>query len=152
MFGRNRRSELADAAAVYATQLIEDEAVRQRTLAAIAVALAARRRAMQNTGLTGLARRLATDDVLRRQLAETVDQLRSAQRRARREQSHRLRNTLVVAGLGAAVAVATMPGLRKSLLTCVRGGEEPTGAAPSTVWEPSTNAEPAPEPAAPSPS
>src|SRR5262245_48153171 len=96
MFGRNRKSEIVDTAAGYATQLIEDEAVRQRTIAAIAAALAARKRAMQNTGLTGLARRLATDDVLRQQLMDALDQIRSAQRRAERRQSRKLRNTMIL--------------------------------------------------------
>ena len=128
MLGRNK-GVTADATE-YAKQLIDDETVRRRTIAALAAGLAARRRAMQQTGLTGVARRLATDDVLRRQLNDMVAELRQAQRRADRKRSHKLRNSMfVLAGFGAATAAATMPSVREAVQKLMRRGKSTVGQA-----------------------
>jgi uncharacterized membrane protein len=134
MFGRNRTSgvvaEAVGTAATYGGQLIEDEKVRQRALAGITAALAARQRAGQQTGLTGLARRLASDPVLRTHLNEMVVQFRRAQRRAERKQSHKLRNTFfVLAGFGAVTAAASVPAVRESAQKLFRRGRDAVGAA-----------------------
>ena len=132
MFGRKSRSavvaEAAETAAGYGGQLIEDEKVRNRALAALAAALAARERAMQQTGLTGLGRRLAADPVFRAQLAEVAAQLQKAQRRADRKRSHRLRNMLlVVAGFGAVTAAVNVPAVREWVQALLRRGKEAAG-------------------------
>jgi uncharacterized membrane protein len=133
MFGRKNGvvADVTDTAAGYGEQLIEDEKVRNRTIAAIAAALAARERAKRQTGLVGLGRRLANDSVLRAQLAEAAAQLQKAQRRAQRKQSHKLRNTtLVLAGFGAATAALAVPAVRTRLQALVRRAKE--AASPRT--------------------
>jgi hypothetical protein len=143
MFGRNggkvgsvKRSVAgaADAAAAYVDPLIKDEKLRKRLVAAGTAAAAAKRRARRQAGLTGLARRLATDQVLRAQLSELGAQLKGAQRRAKKTRSHKLRNTLLILG-GAAVAAAAASKARKAF-----GGDDhlddgpytPPAANPST--------------------
>jgi uncharacterized membrane protein len=144
MFGRKRRSGVADAAgtaAEYGGQLIEDEKVRNRTLAAIAAAIAARERAKQQTGLAGLGRRLAADPVFRAQVAEVAVQLQKAQRRADRNRSHKLRNAmLVLAGFGAVTAAMKVESLREQVQALLRRGKETAGGiaggrAPAAVVE-----------------
>jgi uncharacterized membrane protein len=132
MFGRRTTSDVvadaAETAAGYGEQVIEDEKVRDRVLAAIAAALAARERAKRQTGLIGLARRLATDPVLRAQLTEVVEQLQKAQRRADRKRSHKLRNVLLVlAGFGAVTAAVSVPAVRQWAQKLVRRGKDAAG-------------------------
>jgi uncharacterized membrane protein len=144
MFGRKRKSGVADVAgtaAEYGGQLIEDEKVRNRTLAAIAAAIAARERAKQQTGLAGLGRRLAADPVFRAQVAEVAVQLQKAQRRADRNRSHKLRNAmLVLAGFGAVTAAMKVESLREQVQALLRRGKETAGGiaggrAPAAVVE-----------------
>jgi uncharacterized membrane protein len=120
-------ADAADAVAEYVDPLAKDEKLRQRLAAAIVAAAAARQRMRTQTGLTGLARRLATDPVLRTQLGEVATQLKAAQRRTRRARSHRLRTTVLVVGGGAAVVVAAMPPVRQKLLSLVRGRRDDWG-------------------------
>ncbi len=132
MIGRKRRSDVvadvAGTAAEYGGQVIEDEKVRRRTLAAIAAALAARERAKRQSGLVGLGRRLAGDPVIRAQLAEAAVQLRKAQRRAQRRRSHKLRNAmLVLTGFGAVAAAVSVPGVRKRVEALLHRGQEAVG-------------------------
>jgi uncharacterized membrane protein len=132
MFGSKRSGVVADAAE-YGSQLIEDEKVRNRMLAALAAAIAARERAMQQTGWVGLGRRLAADPVLRAQLAEAAGQLKKAQRRADRKRSHKLRNTmLVLAGFGAVTAALNVESVREWVHSLLRRGG---GRAPAAVVE-----------------
>jgi uncharacterized membrane protein len=142
MFGRNsRKRAVADAAGTaveYGGQLVADEKMRKRTIAAIAVALAARERARKQRGLVALGARLAGDPVLRSQLAEVAMQLKSVQRRAEKKRSHTIRNAmLVTAGFGAVTAAMTRPGVRKRVLDVVRGraGSVGGGTTPTAVIE-----------------
>jgi len=136
MFGRKRKSgvvaDAAGTAAEYGGQLIEDEKVRNRTLAAIAAAIAAREQAKRQTGLVGLGRRLAADPVFRGQVAEVAAQLQKAQRRADRNRSHKVRNTmLVLAGFGAVTAAAKVESVREWVRALLQRG----GRAPAAVVE-----------------
>lgn len=112
MFGRNKGAaatvaEKTRSVAQYVDPLVRDDKLRRKLAAAVAVGNDARRRAKKQTGLTGLARRLATDAVLRAQLEELSNQLKGVQKHAKKTHSHKLRNTLlVVAGLGVAGAAA----------------------------------------------
>jgi hypothetical protein len=112
MFGRRNGalatvSGRARSAASYVDPLVRDEELRRRLRAALAVGAQARRRAKQQTGMAGVARRLATDPVFRAQLGELGSQLQGAQRRAKKAHNHRARNTLLVlAGTGIAAAAA----------------------------------------------
>ena len=145
MLGRNgARTAVADAASElsgYGTELVEDEKLRERLMAAIVAGAAARRRAKRQAGVRGFARRVATDPVLHAQLAEMVAQLQKAQRRVQRRRSHKVRNSIVLlAGFGAASAAVSIPGVRKRVLRVVgdlkdRGQSAATGSEPTTVTE-----------------
>ncbi len=145
MFGRNGASTaVADAASElsgYGTTLVEDEKLRERLMAAIVAGAAARRRARRQAGVRGFALRLATDPVLRGQLAEMVVQLQKARRRVEKRRSHKVRNSLLVlAGFGAASAAVSVPSVRQRVLGVVgdltdRGRSVGTGTGPTTVTE-----------------
>jgi uncharacterized membrane protein len=116
MFGKNgARGAVADAAetvAPYAEQIVEDEKLRQRVLAAVGAGLAARQRAKRQLGLVGAAARIASDPVVRTQVAEMVTQLQQARRRVDRKRSHKVRNFfLFLVGIGA--AAAAFPSVRR---------------------------------------
>jgi alkylation response protein AidB-like acyl-CoA dehydrogenase len=139
MFGRNGSAtsvvaEAAESLSPYADQLTNDEKLRERLAAAIGAALAARGRARRQTGLRGLARRLGSDPVLRRQLTEMVLQLQAAQKRMKKNRGHKVRNAvLFVSGTG--IVVAAVPSLRSELMskfasintTTARGGSTGSG-------------------------
>jgi signal transduction protein with GAF and PtsI domain len=133
MFGRKNVATAAgdavDGVSPYVDQLAHDEKLRQRLAAAITAGAAARARAKKQTGLVGLATRLATDPVLRAQLAEVSSQLQKANGRLKKHRSHKLRNTvLLLAGAGAGAVVAAIPSLREAVLSKV-GGDEPSGGS-----------------------
>jgi uncharacterized membrane protein len=134
MFGRKRTGGVV---ADYGGQLIEDEKVRNRTLAALAAAIAAREQAKRQTGYVGLGRRLAADPVFRAQIAEVAAQLQKAQRRADRNRSHKLRNLmLVLAGFGAVTAAMNIESVRERVHALLRRGKETAGGrAPAAVVE-----------------
>jgi len=146
MFGRNgARGAVADAAdsvTPYAEQLVEDEKLRQRVLAAVGAGLAARQRAKREAGFTGAVTRLASDPVLRVQVAEMAFQLRKARKRVDRRQSHKVRNfTLFLVGVGA--VAAAFPSVRRRVSQTLGGGDssstagwtDMSTAAPTTIEE-----------------
>jgi uncharacterized membrane protein len=145
VLGRNgARSTVAGAASElsgYGAELVEDQKLRERLLAAIAAGALARRRAKRQAGALGFARRLAEDAVLRAQLMEMFVQLQKARRRVERRRSHKLRNSLLVlAGFGAASAAASMPSVRGRILGLVgdlreRGQSAGNTSRPTTVTE-----------------
>jgi hypothetical protein len=104
MFGRKQGvTDRVGEAIEVVDPLVKDEKLRQRLTAALAAGAAARQRVRRQTGLQGLALRLATDPVLRAQLADLGTQLAAAAKRAEPKRSHKLRTTLLlVAGAGAA--------------------------------------------------
>src|SRR3954462_43815 len=68
-------TDAADAVVGYVDPLAQDEKLRQRLAAAVLAGAAARRQIRRQTGLTGLARRLAADSVLRAPLIQGGAQL-----------------------------------------------------------------------------
>jgi hypothetical protein len=131
MFGRNGgvKSKVTDAAsavrhavAEYGDPLVKDEKLRRRLVAAVTMGAAARERAQRQMGIAGMARRLATDPVLRAQAAELAVQLRAVRRRVEKTQSHKLRNGLLFAA-GAGMVVAAVPAARHALSSFLGGGE-----------------------------
>jgi uncharacterized membrane protein len=114
MFRKRTVTEAAGSAVEYVDPLATDEKLRTRLIAALTAAQAARAQVQRQAGMAGMARRLASDPILRAHLRETVKQLAAAQKRARKIRSHRFRNAvLVVAGAG--TAVAAIPRLRKAV-------------------------------------
>jgi hypothetical protein len=132
MFGRNggMKSRMSGAAravrgviADYGDPLAKDEKLRRRLIDVLTTGAAARERARRQMGVTGLARRLATDPVLRAQLTDLAEQLRLVQRRVEKTNSHKLRNTALFAvGVGM-VAVAAVPAARKAIASLVGAGD-----------------------------
>jgi uncharacterized membrane protein len=139
MFGRSKNGAVAEAAGAVAeaagavaqvgSRLVEDRKIRERTLAAVNAAVAAKRRAKRQAGFIGAARRLAEDEVLREQLLEAFAQLKEVQALAgRRRGGHKLRNTFfVLAGFGAVSAAVTAPPVRDAVLSFVRRARESAG-------------------------
>src|SRR5215208_3510981 len=133
MFGRKPNGVVADAAetaAEYSGRLVQDEKARKRALAAVAAAVAAKRRTERQRGKTGLAYRLATDPVLRMQLVEMYMQLQKARRRVEKKRSHKLRNLMLVgAGFGAVTAALKVPKVRDAAEKLVSRTREMGGSA-----------------------
>ena len=141
MLGRNKgvsgfASDALDTVAPYTDRLANDEKLRERLVAALTAGVAATHRAQRQAGLIGLGRRLATDPILRAQIAEAAHQLQKAQGRMKKARSHKLRNTvLFVTSVG--MVVAAVPSLREFVLEKVRGTDEWTAKSQTT---PSTSA------------
>jgi len=134
MFGRKSNGVIADiadvaeTAAEYGGHVVQDQKARQRTLAAITAAVAAKRRTDRQRGRTGLAYRLATDPVLRMQLVELYMQLQKARQRVEKRRSHKLRNLLLVGvGFGAVTAALKVPKVRDAAEKVV--GRTPMGGS-----------------------
>jgi uncharacterized membrane protein len=113
-------ADATHAAVEYVDPLVKDEKLRQRLTAAIMAGVAARQRVRRQTGLTGFARRLAADPVLRAQLVEVATQLQAAQKRAKKPRSRKLRNTVLFVS-GVAMVAAAVPSAREKLMSVVRG-------------------------------
>jgi uncharacterized membrane protein len=127
----NAVGDAADTLSPYADQLAHDEKLRQRLVAAFTAGAAAKRRARRQAGLVGLASRIATDDVLRAQVAEAAHQLRKARARVERKRSHKLRNFLLFV-TGAGLVVAATPGVRGVIAERLRRAKhlgEPTATS-----------------------
>jgi uncharacterized membrane protein len=139
--------DAVDAIADYVDPLAKDEKLRERLAAAIVAGAAARDRMRKQTGLTGLARRLAADPVLRARLVEMAAALQVVQKRAKKSRSHRLRNTaLFLTGIG--MTAAAVPALREKAMSIVGGRDD--GSASNAQSEPrSTTIEEAIEVAVP---
>ena len=145
MFGRKdvatAANDALDGVSPYVDQLAHDEKLRQRLAAAISAGAAAHRRAKKQTGLVGLATRLASDPVLRAQLAEATTQLQKANGRLKKHKSHKVRNAvLLLAGVGA--VVAAVPSLREPVLAKFAGDDPVSGGNAPQVHEPETDLEP----------
>jgi uncharacterized membrane protein len=138
MFRRSRTEKLKETGASsgeLAVALAKDRKFRREVARAIGQGVGARRRARKQIGTVAVARRLATDETLRAQLAEMVESLNSAWGRVEKKRSHRLRNVLLVVGIGGgAAAVATRPETRRWFA----GGRQAAGGAlsqPRTITE-----------------
>jgi len=128
MFGRKQGATAAASDALngispYVDRLAHDEKLRQRLVAALTATAAARNRARRQAGVFGVATRLASDPVLRAQVAEAAVQLQKARGRLRKKRSHTLRNWLLVV-FGAGVVAVAVPSIRGSLLKRLRGGQD----------------------------
>lgn len=107
----------------YGDPLAKDEKLRRRLVEALTTTVAARERARRQLGVTGVARRLASDPVLRAQLNDLATQLRSVQHRVEKKQSHKLRNTMLFAA-GVGMVVAAVPAARNAITSLFGGGHD----------------------------
>jgi hypothetical protein len=116
---RQTVADAADAVAEYVGPLAKDEKLARRVAAAIVAGSAARERVREQTGVTGLARRLGSDPVLRAQIIELGTQLRAAQKRAKKQQAHKLGNSALLVS-GVVIVIAGVPAAREKLTSIAR--------------------------------
>jgi len=104
--------EHAGAASEFAAQLARDKKFRKQLSSAAKHGSRAKQRVVRQIGSLSLVRRLATDAELRAEVQQMTDDLQAAWERvqSKRNRSHGLRNTLLLAGLGGTALV-----LRKRL-------------------------------------
>jgi hypothetical protein len=97
--------ENAVAAAELARRLAADKKFRRQLLRTASHAASAKRRIRGRDGRLTLVRQVATDRRLQGDLVRLVVALRAAGKQVEMKRHHRLRNTLLVVGAGAATAV-----------------------------------------------
>jgi hypothetical protein len=108
MFRRSRTSELkakATSEKDLAVALAQDREFRKQLLSAIRHGEFARRRAGRQIGAVAVARRLAADQQLTRELRQMAVKLQRAVTRAEQKRSHGLRTTLILVGASGAVTI-----------------------------------------------
>jgi uncharacterized membrane protein len=109
MFRRTKTQTLKDQAASskdFALALSRDKKFRKELISAIGHGAKAKRRARKRLGFTAAATRIASDKQLRRELEKMTKNLQHAWGRAEKKRSHKVRNTMLVLGGGAAAAGA----------------------------------------------
>jgi uncharacterized membrane protein len=131
MFGRTKTQAVKEHAASskdFALALSRDRKFRKQLLEAIGHGAKAKRRAAKRVGFMAAATRLANDKQLRRELETMNKNLQQAWNRIERKQkrSHKLRNTMLVLGGGAAAAGAALK---------LRGKPSANGTGISTIDE-----------------
>jgi uncharacterized membrane protein len=127
MFERSKTTVLKDKAASgkdLAVALAQDKKFRKELVSALSHGRIARRRA-RRIGAIAAVSRLAADQRLVGELRHMADSLQRAVTRAEQKRSHRLRNSLIVAGAGGAVAIALPPTRRWLAQRVGLGGPSP---------------------------
>jgi uncharacterized membrane protein len=107
MFGRTKTKVLKDNATNgkdLAFALSRDRKFKKQLLSAIGHGAAAKRRAARRMGLGAVAARLSADKELRREVKAMTKRLQQAWGRVEKKRTHKLRNTMLVLGGGAAAA------------------------------------------------
>jgi len=126
MFQKRKTTVLKDSAASasdFASSLPKDKKFRKELLAAVSHGTLAQKRAARKVGFYAAMLRLKNDPKLRREVNKMVSSLDKAWARVEKKRSHKLRNTLLLVGIGggAAAAAASKPQVRNKV----------TGAVPS---------------------
>jgi uncharacterized membrane protein len=134
MFGRTKTQAVKDHAATskdFALALSRDKKFRKQLLSAIGHGAKAKRRAAKRVGFMAAATRLSNDKQLRRELQTMTKDLKNAWSRAEtKKRSHKLRNTMLVLGGGAAAAGAAV-----KLRGRMPGANSANGTGISTIDE-----------------
>jgi uncharacterized membrane protein len=118
MFGGRRTKALQQNAAdatELALQLARDRKFRKQLASAVGHGMVARRRARRRFGLTAAAARLASDDELRRNVAQIGRDLQGAWARVERKRSHRVRRAILLLAGAGGVTAAAVPSSRSWL-------------------------------------
>src|SRR3954469_1058420 len=127
MFRQSKTAKLKGSAASasdFASSLAKDKKFRKELLSAISHGTIAQRRAARKVGFYAAMLRLKNDPKLRREVSKMVTSLDKAWGRVEKQRSHKLRNTMLLLGLGgAAAAAASRPEVRNKV----------TGAMPSST-------------------
>jgi uncharacterized membrane protein len=122
--------ENAASASEFASSLAKDKKFRKELLSAISHGTIAQRRASRKFGLVAAATRLGSDPKLKRELNKMVASLDKVWSRVEKKQSHKLRNFILIVGIGGGVVAAAMPKVRNKLT-----GQLPLGTTPRTIEE-----------------
>ena len=125
----------AASASEFASSLAKDRKFRKELMSAVSHGTTAQRRAVRKIGFWAAMMRLANDPKIRREVNQMVSSLDKAWTRVEKKRSHKLRNLLLVLGIGGgAAAAATRPEVRNKLtgrgMPSVGGL---TGSAPRTI-------------------
>ena len=119
----------AASAADLATSLAKDKKFRQQVLSAVGHGTIAKRRASKRLGFVAAVARLSADPKIKSELRKMTRSLENAWGRVEKKRSHKLRNTLLVAGIGgAAAAVAS----QRKRLTGIVGGSSSSVTSSTT--------------------
>jgi hypothetical protein len=102
---RKLKDNAANASEI-AAALVKDRKFRKQVASAVAHATVARRRAKRQFGWANVLGRLNADPVLRREVRAMVLSLEKAVGRVEKKQSHKMRNSLVIAAVGGAALAA----------------------------------------------
>jgi len=133
MFRRSKTDEAKD----LATSLVKDKKFRKQLVSAVSHGTQAQRRAARKVGFYAAMLRIKNDPKLRREINKTVSSLDKAWARVEKKRSHKLRNLLLLVGIGgAAAAAATRPEVRNKVTGTV--GSMPSvggGSSPRTIDE-----------------
>jgi uncharacterized membrane protein len=118
-----------------ASALAQDKKFRKQLLSAAGHGASARERAYPRRGVIAAGTRLATDEELRDELREMVENLQQAWRRVEKKRSHKLRNTIFVLGIGG--IVAGVPQVRRFVMARFSSVPVPgmNGSTPRTIEE-----------------
>jgi uncharacterized membrane protein len=133
MLKRSRTAALrenAASASEFASSLAMDKKFRKELLSAISHGTIAQRRASRKLGFVAAATRLGSDPKLKRELNKMVASLDKVWSRVEKKRSHKLRNFLLILGIGGGAAAAAMPQVRNKLT-----GQLPLGTTPRTIEE-----------------
>ena len=138
MFRRSKATVAKEKAASgtdLAVTLAQDKKFRQELMSAIGHGAGARRRVARQIGLMAVVSRLAADKELRRQLRQMIRNVQTAWTRVEKKRSHRLRNLLIVLGLGGVAASAAAPPVRRSVSRRLSRLPFAGGSTPRTITE-----------------
>jgi uncharacterized membrane protein len=122
--------ENAASASEFASSLAKDKKFRKELLSAISHGTIAQRRASRKLGFIAAATRLGSDPKLKRELNKMVASLDKVWSRVEKKRSHKLRNFILIVGIGGGVVAAAMPKVRNKLT-----GQLPLGTTPRTIEE-----------------
>jgi uncharacterized membrane protein len=132
VFKRTKTEALKDNAASateLASALVKDQKFRKELVSAVSHGVVARRRAARRIGFIAAVTRLSNDPKIKGELRKMSKSLDKAWGRVEKKRSHKLRNVLVVTGVGGAVAF--VPQIRRfviqqfSSVPLVGGGTTP---------------------------
>jgi uncharacterized membrane protein len=136
MFERSKTSALKDnamSAGEFATSLAKDKKFRKELLSAISHGTLAQRRASRKIGLLAVVTRLTNDPKLKREVRKMVGSLDKAWTRVEKKRSHKLRNVLILLGIGGVAAAATRPEVRNKVTGAVPSGNSLGGMTGATT-------------------
>ena len=138
MFGRSKTSALKDNAASageFASSLAKDKKFRKELLSAISHGTIAQRRASRKIGFLAAATRLSTDPKLKREVKKMLASLDKAWSRVEKKRSHKLRNFLLLLGIGGAAAAVAKPEVRGKVTGQLPSVGLGGGTTPRTIDE-----------------